>query len=218
MRHLLTTILIVLSLAGVSLGADELRLDYPTGATIVAAVTNSSGQWWDTAGGAFETYNTLTDYDIAATDAGGGVYLATMPALAAGTYTIKWFSGTTHIATTENFNWSGSAKLYSPVDVQTVEGDAVSDGNDISDAVQVGMTAQGYTTAAAANFQTVFVTDFATNYDTTKNQWAVTLDSVSLGDVWSVPYTDHINDTDTMGYLMQYLLSLSTVQPNGYIP
>lgn len=110
MTRLLATILIVLSLAGVSLGANELRLDYPTGATIVAAVTNSAGQWWDTAGGAFETYNTLTDYDIAATDAGGGVYLATMPALAAGTYTIKWFSGTTHIATTENYNWSGTAK------------------------------------------------------------------------------------------------------------
>lgn len=110
MKRILLSLLI-LAAAGTAYAANELRIDYPTGATIIAVVTNDAGQYWDTAGAAFETFNTLTDYDIALVDAGGGSYRGTMPAVAQGVYTIKFYASSVHFATEYNYNWSGTAKI-----------------------------------------------------------------------------------------------------------
>ena len=119
MKHAIA-ILMTLCLASISWGANELRIEYVTGATIVAAITNEAGQYWDTAGAAFETFNVLTDYDIAMTDAGGGSYRGTMPALPAGVYIIKYYSSSVHFATTTDFYWSGTASYDPAADAKTL--------------------------------------------------------------------------------------------------
>ena len=119
MKHAIA-ILLTLCLASISWGANELRIEYVTGATIVAAITNEAGQYWDTAGAEFEVFNTLTDYDIAMTDAGGGSYRGTMPALPAGVYIIKYYASSVHFATTTAFYWSGTASYDSVASVMAL--------------------------------------------------------------------------------------------------
>jgi len=60
MKHAIA-ILLTLCLASISWGANELRIEYTTGATIVAAITNEAGQYWDTAGAEFEAFNVVTN-------------------------------------------------------------------------------------------------------------------------------------------------------------
>ena len=119
MKHAIA-ILLTLCLASISWGANELRIEYVTGATIVAAITNEAGQYWDTAGAEFEVFNVLTDYDIAMTDAGGGSYRGTMPALPVGVYIIKYYTSGVHFATTTAFYWSGTASYDSVASVMAL--------------------------------------------------------------------------------------------------
>lgn len=69
--------------------ADEIQLDYPTGATLYAILSNASGLVWN--GTTFETLsaaNWLT-YAIPMTEASGtGIYFADMPAVIAGLYPV----------------------------------------------------------------------------------------------------------------------------------
>lgn len=121
-RIILSTL--ILAVAGTVYAANELQISYPTGATIIATVVNDAGQWFDTAGNAFETYNTLTDYDIAMTDQGNGEYRGTMDAgLPQGIYTVHFHASANVVpfAHHYNYNWSGTAKLGQPVDVSTLE-------------------------------------------------------------------------------------------------
>lgn len=67
--------------------ANELTIDYPTGATLYAYVLDATGQVWN--GVAFEAPQNANwgNYDIALTEAGTtGVYRGNMPAVAAGLY------------------------------------------------------------------------------------------------------------------------------------
>lgn len=72
--------------------ASEIQADYLTGRTLYAQVRNTVGQIWNTAGVAFEAYNTanIADYDIALTEQGtaSGYYAGNMPAVTAGTYNV----------------------------------------------------------------------------------------------------------------------------------
>lgn len=67
----------------------EIQFLDATGQTDYVNLTNSAGQWYNTVGGVFETFNAsnFADYDIAATEFGtSGQYAADMPAVAAGVY------------------------------------------------------------------------------------------------------------------------------------
>lgn len=104
--------IMILAFTRAAYSANELQINYPAGATVIATVTNAAGQWFDTAGDAFETYNTLTDYDIAMTDQGNGEYRGTMDSgLPAGTYTVHFHSNSNVVpfAHHYNFYWSGTA-------------------------------------------------------------------------------------------------------------
>lgn len=72
--------------------AAEIQFDSVSGRNCYVQVRNSVGQIWNTAGAAFEAYATgsIADYDIAATEQGtaSGIYTASMPAAAAGVYTV----------------------------------------------------------------------------------------------------------------------------------
>lgn len=66
--------------------AHEIQAQTTTGQTIYAVLLNSSGQIWN--GTTFVTINgaNWTAYDIALTEAAGGLYLGDMPAIGAGAY------------------------------------------------------------------------------------------------------------------------------------
>jgi len=70
--------------------ANELRVAHVTAKNVYFQIWNGSGQIYNTASAAFETYATanIGDYDVAGTEAGtaSGVYLASMPSLSAGLY------------------------------------------------------------------------------------------------------------------------------------
>lgn len=113
MRRIAIAILILVA-TGVAYAANELQINYPTGVTVIATVTNDAGQWFDTASDAFETYNTLTDYDIAMTDQGNGEYRGTMDTgLPAGTYTVHFHANSNVVPFGHHYNfyWSGTAKI-----------------------------------------------------------------------------------------------------------
>lgn len=70
--------------------AGEIVFSHTTGRTCYAQVWNNVGQIYNTASAAFQAYATanIADYDIAATEQGtaSGIYVASMPAVAAGVY------------------------------------------------------------------------------------------------------------------------------------
>lgn len=71
--------------------AKEIQFTDTTGGTDYVNIVNAVGEWWNTAGSAFETFNAsnFTDYDIAATEfTGTGVYAADMPTMDTGIYNI----------------------------------------------------------------------------------------------------------------------------------
>ncbi len=72
--------------------AAEIQFTDTPSSTDYAVLTNSVGQWYNTAGAAFEAFNAsnFTDYDLAATEAGAtGFYTASMPSVAAGVYNVQ---------------------------------------------------------------------------------------------------------------------------------
>ena len=97
--------------------ANELVIDYPTGATIYALVLNTTGSIWN--GSAFETPAAANwgDYDIACAESGTtGLYLGSMPSLSAGLYSVLFrLQGGDDPATTDvqigstSLEWSGTA-------------------------------------------------------------------------------------------------------------
>lgn len=66
--------------------ANEIQYSYTALETLYGVLVNSTGSFWN--GTAFETYNPdhWAAYDIALTDVGTGIYIADMPAVAAGSY------------------------------------------------------------------------------------------------------------------------------------
>ena len=72
--------------------AGEIQADYLTGRTLYAQVRSATATIWNTAGGAFEAYNTanIADYDIALTEQGtaSGYYAGNMPAATGGVYNV----------------------------------------------------------------------------------------------------------------------------------
>lgn len=71
--------------------AGEIQIDYITGQTVYALLLNSSGQFYNTAGAAFESFSAgnYTDYDIALTEQGStGIYIGDMPGVALGYYSL----------------------------------------------------------------------------------------------------------------------------------
>ena len=101
--------------------ANELHAHATSGLTLYAVILNAVGQIWNTSGTpAFEAYNgaNWTDYDIALTEAGAGIYLASMPAVAAGAYSYAVYEQAgANPATTDTLRgtgyleWDGSAVL-----------------------------------------------------------------------------------------------------------
>jgi len=81
-------LLILLLFSSVAYGSDEIRAYYPSGFTLYAVIRDGTGQAFDTAGTAFEVWNTMSDYDISLTDKSGGMYIGDFPAADAGSYTI----------------------------------------------------------------------------------------------------------------------------------
>jgi hypothetical protein len=69
--------------------ANELIINYPTGATLYALLFDATGQVWNGSAFAAPASGSWTSYDIAMTEVATatGVYRASMPAAAAGTYT-----------------------------------------------------------------------------------------------------------------------------------
>ena len=112
--------------------AKEIQAYTTTGLTLYAVVINSIGQFWNTsATPAFETYNgaNWTDYDIALTEAGAGIYTANMPGAAAGSYSYAVYeragaspATTDTLRGTGYLEWSGSAVVGAwGVDVALVD-------------------------------------------------------------------------------------------------
>ncbi len=68
--------------------ANELVINYPTGATLYAMLFDATGQVWNGSTFAAPGSASWTDYDIAMTEAATatGIYRASMPAVAAGVY------------------------------------------------------------------------------------------------------------------------------------
>lgn len=69
--------------------AKEISFPDTTGLTEYVNLTNSVGEWYNTAGAVFEAFDALnwTDYDIAASEDGAsGIYFSAMPSVAAGSY------------------------------------------------------------------------------------------------------------------------------------
>ncbi len=68
--------------------ANELVINYPTGATLYALLFDSIGQVWNGSAFAAPGSAAWTDYDIAMTEAATatGIYRASMPSAAAGVY------------------------------------------------------------------------------------------------------------------------------------
>ena len=107
--------------------ANEIRVTYPTGATLYAQVFNSAGLVWYPVGTAFEAYGTggrdADDYDIAVTEinAPTGQYRGTFPAdIAAGTYTTQVClqagvnpanQPTDSVLFAAEIKWSGTAEM-----------------------------------------------------------------------------------------------------------
>jgi hypothetical protein len=102
--------------------SNELRAYLPTGSTLYAVLINSAGQIWNTSGTpAFEAYNgsNWTDYDIAMTEAGAGLYFGDMPAVVAGNYNyVVYEQAGGSPAITDDINgmgtiaWDGSAEIF----------------------------------------------------------------------------------------------------------
>lgn len=120
--------------------ANELVLNYPTGATLYALVFNAVGQIYN--GSTFETPAAANwaNYDIAATEiATTGIYRATMPGVAAGAYgfTFRLQAGGSPAVGditvgTGKIEWDGSAEqeLYlAPVDAVAISGDTTAANN-----------------------------------------------------------------------------------------
>ncbi len=96
--------------------SNELHAYATSGLTLYAVLLNSTGQLWN--GSAFEAYNgaNWTDYDIALTEAGAGIYLGNMPAVEAGSYSYAVYEQAgANPATTDTLrgtgylDWDGSA-------------------------------------------------------------------------------------------------------------
>jgi hypothetical protein len=118
---------------GSAFAADELRIEYPTGVTVSAIVTNSSGNVWEPGTGAFEAFGTagrtLTDYALTVSEAGtgSGIYLGDFPSAntTAGVYLVKFYVSATHVGT-QTVGWTGSAvKAATDVNVTYWSGSAV---------------------------------------------------------------------------------------------
>lgn len=105
--------------------AKEIQVGYPTSAvTLYAVVLNSVGQFWNTAGAAFEAFNAANwaDYDIYLTEQSTtGIYLGDFPAVAAGFYNIAILlrAGGSPAVTDDTIaagvlGWDGSAVVNPP--------------------------------------------------------------------------------------------------------
>ena len=115
--------------------AKELQATSTTATVLYAQVINSVGLIWNTAGTpAFEAYATanIADYDIAMTEQGtaSGIFMGTMPAVVAGTYTIivRTRAGggpaeTDTVVRIVNLGWSGTVVV-----TQSQLADAVAHG------------------------------------------------------------------------------------------
>lgn len=102
--------------------SNELHAETTTGLTLYAVLLSSTGQVWN--GAAWEAIagaNWLT-YDLAMTEAAAGIYLATMPSVAAGAYSYVVYSQagvnpaiTDSIKGTGYLQWDGAAEtLWGP--------------------------------------------------------------------------------------------------------
>jgi hypothetical protein len=105
--------------------ANELHAHATSGLTLYAVLLNSVGQVWN--GSAFEAYNgaNWTSYDIALTEAGAGIYLATMPTVALGAYTYAVYERAgASPATTDTLRGTGSILWDGDSEVLPVAADA----------------------------------------------------------------------------------------------
>ena len=104
--------------------ANEMRVSYQANRTVYFMIFNRTGQIWNTAGSAFETYQTanVADYGIAATPVGSAssFYTANFPStIVPGTYDLvakQQLGGTEAeadptIGVQAAFQWNGSAEL-----------------------------------------------------------------------------------------------------------
>jgi hypothetical protein len=100
--------------------ANELQLTHTTGQNVYAILRNAAGQVWN--GAAFVTQDNANwgDYDLPLTEtpASGGFYLANLPALAAGVYSVVAYqrAGQAPAVTDDRIAvgelaWSGTALL-----------------------------------------------------------------------------------------------------------
>lgn len=155
--------------------ANEIQFTDATGNTNYVNLTNAVGQWYNTAGAAFEAYNAsnFTDYDIAATEFGAsGVYAATMPTVAAGTYNLiarKRAGGspatTDTVVALGEIQWTGTLVLTAPLaadmfwrrTMANVEASAA--GDTLNKSSGYGMVQQGQNSSVAGTVLTVNKTD-----------------------------------------------------------
>lgn len=159
-----------------------------SGSVVYAVLRNASGQIWSVSGSAWVTINlsNWANYVIALSDDGSGYYTASMPAVAAGRYTILLYqqnggspdpTNDDHIGNS-NGNWTGSAweagwstasrSLTGGVDVTSVNGSSTA-------AARLAISAASMVSGAAAS-GTLSVSQMTTNL-------AATLANVYVGRV-----------------------------------
>lgn len=101
--------------------ANELHMSYLTGQTLYVLVRGVSGTVCTPSTVTMGAYSaeSIGDYDIPLTDAGGGFYVGTFPVLAAGTYYVEYFAqagGSPHATNdtkldSRRLEWDGTAEI-----------------------------------------------------------------------------------------------------------
>ena len=113
--------------------ANELVINYPTGATLYALLFDATGQVWNGSAFAAPSSTSWTDYDIAMTEVATatGVYRGTMPAAAAGVYgwTVRKQAGGAPAASdvtvgVGRIEWSGAAEIM-PASTTNITGGTI---------------------------------------------------------------------------------------------
>ena len=137
--------------------ANELLANAATGLTLYTVLLNSIGQAYNTMTPAFEAINgaNWADYDIMLTEAVAGIYLGTMPAVAAGAYSYAVYeragvnpATTDTLQGTGGLDWSGTAEVAQTGDAYAVVAHADYGNSALNDAI--GTIGSG--TGAALNF------------------------------------------------------------------
>lgn len=142
--------------------SNELQAYSQSGLTLYAVLVSAVGQFWN--GSAFEAYDgpSWTDYDVALTEAGAGIYLGDMPAVAAGVYSYVVYeqagaspATTDDLRGTGSIEWDGSAvQALSSVEtlVDDLESRLTAARAGYLDNLNTGVMIRGYTDGSVSTY------------------------------------------------------------------